>query len=101
MLTADPSRKINLKKLLRQPWIQLVETKDGRKKTIPFPVDDKRLVNPALTLAKLEVEGKDTFTPKAFLPAEQQRRIGSGIVGDDDDNDDDEADISLSRMEIY
>ena len=57
------------------------------------------LVNPALTLAKLEVDGKDSFTPKALLPAAEQRLIRPGIVrpltAADDDVDADELDASL------
>ena len=99
LITATPGRKIIMKRLLRRPWIQLVETKDGRKKPIEFSVDDDRLVNPALTLARLEIEGKDPFTPKALLPADQQRLIRPGVVrphnDDDDDVDADELDASL------
>ena len=99
LISATPGRKIIMKRLPRRPWIQLVETKDGRKQPIEFTVDDDRLVNPALTLAKLEVDGKDSFTPKALLPAAKQRLIRPGIVrpltAADDDVDADELDASL------
>ena len=99
LISATPGRKIIMKRLPRRPWIQLVETKDGRKQPIEFTVDDDRLVNPALTLAKLEVDGKDSFTPKALLPAAEQRLIRPGIVrpltAADDDVDADELDASL------
>ena len=101
LLQADPSRKIVLKRNMRKPWIELIETKDGRKKAIEFAVDDKRLVNPALTLAKMEMEGKDTFTPKVLLSAEEKRAYGPGVyrplIADDDDVD---VDADESLMEI-
>ena len=102
MLQADPNRKIVLKRLNRKPWIELVETVNGRKKAIPFDVDDKRLVNPALTLAKLELEGKDTFTPKMLLPADEKRAYGPGVyrpLENDDDNVDVDADESLMEFQ--
>ena len=96
LVTADPTRKIHLKTLMRKPWIQLVETKNGRKNAIDFSVDDHRLVNPALTLAKLELAGKDAFTLKAFLPADDKALISEAICkakpgADDDAVDDDDA----------
>ena len=101
LLHADPNRKIVLKRLNRKPWIELVETVNGRKKSIPFNVDDKRLINPALTLAKMEMEGKDTFTPKMLLSADEQRAYGPGTyrpLSNDDDDVDVDADESLMEV---
>ena len=100
IMSADPSRKIILHKMVKSPWIKLLELKNGKKTPIDWPVDDARLINPARTLAKLELEGRDTFTPKMFLPPALRSKIKSGVVkampsrggGDDDDDDDDDDD---------
>ena len=96
MRADDPSRKIVMTKMLKAPWIKLLEVKGGKKVAIDFPVEDKRLVKPAVTLAMLELKGKDSFTPKPLLPASEQARIGDAIVkaktSNDDDDDDDEID---------
>ena len=96
----DPSRRIIMSKTLKSPWIQLLEVKNGKKTAIDFPVDDKRLVKPAVTLAKLELRGYDTFTPKALLKPDEQEQCGDGVAkakvlkrrskNNDDDDDDDE-----------
>ena len=80
MPTADANRKIHLHKSLRRPWIQLVEARNGKKEPIDFPVDDSRLVNPSLTLAKMEKEGRDIFTPKMFLAPSIRDKIPPGVV---------------------
>ena len=105
MMAEDASKKVIMKKMLRKPWIALAEVKNGRKVDIDFQVEDGRLVNPALTLARLELEGKDTFTPKMFLSADQQAKIPPGVVkakrnaeddlDDDDDDDDEEANANM------
>ena len=63
MILADPTRKIILHKMVKDPWIKLVELESRKKTAIDSPVDDARLVHPAKTLAKLELEGRATFTP--------------------------------------
>ena len=103
IMSADPNRKIILSKTMKQPWIHLMELKNGKKVPIDFPVDDARLIDPPATLAKLELEGRDTFTPKMFLPMAVRSKIKSGIVkaeptrahgadGDDSNDDDDDDD---------
>ena len=98
-LSVNPNRKLVMKTLLRQPWIQLVEVKNGKKVPIDFDVDDRRLLNPAVTLAKLEVLGK-AFKPKAFLSDEERRHNQGGTVkakphDGDDDAEIDDLDLSL------
>ena len=106
MLAADSSKKIIMKKMLRKPWIALAEVRNGRKVDIDFRVEDGRLVNPTLTLAKLELEGKEQFTPKMFLSLDEHAKFPPGIVkakrtaedhldDDDDDDDDDNAGMDL------
>ena len=107
---AEPNRKIIMSKTIKAPWVQLLEVKNGRKTAIDFPVDDRRLVKPAVTLAKLELKGRDSFTPKSLLSADEQALCGEGIVKakpakrDDDDEDDDEdiddADIDEILMDV-
>ena len=108
--TTEPTRKIIMSKTLKAPWIQLLEVKNGKKTAIDFPVDDRRLVKPAVTLAKLELKGRDSFTPKALLPPAEQALFGDGVVKakpakrDDDEEDDDEdiddADVDEIMMDL-
>lgn len=105
MMAEDSTKKIIMKKMLKKPWIALAEVRNGRKVDIDFPVEDGRLVNPALTLARMELEGKDTFTPKMFLHADEQAKFPPSMVkakrnaeddlDDDDDDDDDDANMDL------
>ena len=110
IIAEETGRRIIMKKSLRQPWIQLVELKDGRKTPIDFPVDDDRLNNPALTLAKLEMAGFDGFTPKAALPLAQRAMAKPGIVKgklekakrrDEDDEDDNDADEDVEDAMLW
>ena len=64
----------------------------------------------AVTLAKLELKGRDSFTPKALLPPAEQALFGDGVVKakpakrDDDEEDDDEdiddADVDEIMMDL-
>ena len=105
----DPNRRIIMSKTLKSPWIQLLEVKNGKKTAIDFPVDDKRLVKPAVTLAKLELKGRDSFTPKALLQPDEKEQCGEGVVkakalkrrrGDDDDDDDDDDDEDIDDEDV-
>lgn len=96
-LAADRNRKIMLKSTLRSPWIRLVETKDGRKTEIEFEVEDGRLTNPPLTLAKLEQTDK-TFVLMQFLPPSERAVITKGTVKPSSGGD--PTDLDLSDMDI-
>lgn len=96
-LTADRNRKIMLKTTLRSPWIRLVETKDGQKSEITFDVEDGRLANPPLTLAKLEQTDK-SFMLMQFLPPSERAAISKGTVKPSSGGD--PTDLNLSDMDI-
>ena len=95
-LAADRSRKVILKSTLKAPWIQLIETKDGRKTELSFEVEDSRLANPALTLAKLEREDK-SFIQLPFLPREQRAAIPKTTIRPGDA----ELDLNVSAMDLF
>ena len=80
MLTADPKRKITLRKYSEAPWIRLLEEKSGQKAPIDFLIGDQRLLDPAATLAKLEIEGRGEFVPKVYLTAKERVHLGAGAV---------------------
>ena len=100
MRAEDPNRKIIMSKMLKAPWIKLIEVRGGRKVAIDFPVEDKRLVKPAVTLAKLELKGKDSFTPKPLLPASEQALIGDAIVKAKPDRDDDDEEEDVDEEDV-
>ena len=95
-LAADRNRKIILKSTLKAPWIQLIESKDGGKTELSFEVEDSRLANPALTLAKLERDDK-TFVQLPFLPREQRAAIPKTTVKPGAD----EPDLNVSAMDLF
>ena len=50
------------------------------KRSIPFKVEDGRLVNPARSLAILHLNGIKRFTPYRFLNAEQKAEIETNVL---------------------
>ena len=96
LLAADKNRKIILKTTLKAPWIQLIEVKDGRKTELSFEVEDSRLANPALTLAKLETQEK-AFVQLAFLPRSEKGAINKATVKPGCDV----TDLNVSDMELF
>ena len=97
MLATDRNRKLVVKTTIKAPWIRLVEAKGGRKEEVEFEVDDGRLVYPALTLAQLEREDKDTFVQKAFLPPAERDNVRPGVIKPGLGVDD----LDLSDMELF
>ena len=66
---------------LKAPWVTLYEV-DGEKKTaIPFTVEDRRLVNPARTLAIYSLGGND-FKPFRLLSKAEKDHIIANIASD-------------------
>ena len=97
-LAKNRGRKIVMKTSLKAPWIRLEEVKDGKATPIEFEVDDHRLINPPLTLAKMEQEDKDNFVLKDFLPAAEKALIRPGTVRV---NPDVESELDVSAMELF
>ena len=97
-LAADCSRKIVMKSTLKAPWICLEKLIDGKSTAIDFDVDDHRLVNPALTLAKMEQEDKDNFVLKAFLPLAEKAFVRASTVKARADV---ESKLDESAMELF
>ena len=98
LLAANRGRKIVMKTTLKAPWIRLEEVKDGKSAAIDFDVDDHRLVNPALTLAKMEQEDKDNFVLKAFLPPAEKALVRASTVKARADV---ESELDESAMELF
>ena len=94
-LAADRGRKIILKSTLKAPWIQLIESKDGAKTELAFEVEDSRLANPPLTLAKLEREDKQ-FIQLPFLSREQKAAIPKATIKPGG-----VADLDVSLMDLF
>jgi hypothetical protein len=69
------TRKIICATPMKKPWVQLIEVVEGRRISLPFPVEDGRLADPAATLARLALEGKEykllkyvNVTERASIP---------------------------------
>ena len=77
---AGAPRKIHCKISLSPPWISLVEVDSvGFKKSIPFKVEDGRLVDPAETMAKIALK-KGKFRPYKFLSDQEKRDIPKDVL---------------------
>ena len=72
-------RKIHCNVSMVEPWVQLVEMKDGEKEPIPFRVQDGRLWNPADTMAVLALTNKK-FVPFKLLPNAEKAAIRQGVM---------------------
>jgi hypothetical protein len=75
LMDIDGSRKIICATPMKRPWVQLIEVVEGRRTSLPFPVDDGRLGDPTATLARLALEGREfkllkycTATERASIP---------------------------------
>ena len=65
----------------KKPWVVLLKMTGTEKRvrtTLPFPVDDERLVDPGKTLAELSLTDAE-FVPKAFLDDNDKAEIKEGI----------------------
>jgi hypothetical protein len=56
---------------MKKPWVQLLKIVEGRRVSLPFIVEDGRLADPAVTLAKLALEGKEFKLLKYVSPTER------------------------------
>jgi hypothetical protein len=68
---SNSTRKIICATPMKKPWVQLIEVVEGRRVSLPFPVEDGRLVDPAATLARLALEGKEYKLLKYVIASER------------------------------
>ena len=73
------NQKIVVSVQFKKPWVLLIRmTGQKREKTtLPFPVDDHRLIDPGQTLAELALADQE-FVPLAFLSNDDKALIESG-----------------------
>ena len=64
----------------KQPWISLYEIVGERKIPVPFPVEDRRLIDPARTLAIYAVGKVKEFKPFRLLPQDEKDGITASIA---------------------
>ena len=82
MNASGGKRRIICNESFKAPWISLYEI-DGDKKTpISFTVEDRRLVNPARSLAIYASNGINTFKPYRLLTAQEKLEITSTVTTD-------------------
>jgi hypothetical protein len=79
LLKVADTRKIVCATPIKRPWVQLLEMVEGRRVLLPFTVEDDRLANPAETLAKLTLEGKE-FKPIKYLTATERASIPKNVL---------------------
>ena len=63
----------------KHPWVTLFEIDGDTKKTIPFAVEDGRLIDPARTLAIYALKGGD-FKPFRILSDEDKKNIPTNVM---------------------
>ena len=79
---SNGSKRYTLNESLKAPFITLYEI-DGQQKTpLPFTVEDRRLVDPARTLAVLALQGTNVFKPFRLLSKEEKEDIEKNITSD-------------------
>ena len=75
------NQRIIVQVQFKKPWVLLIKMsgRDKRDKTsLPFPVDDARLVDPGRSLAVLSLDDRE-FVPKAFLDDDEKALIADGV----------------------
>ena len=79
---SNGNKRYTLNESLKAPFITLYEI-DGQQKTpLPFKVEDRRLVDPARTLAVLSLQGTNVFKPFRLLSKDEKDDIEKNIASD-------------------
>ena len=77
---SNGNKRYTLNESLKAPFISLYEI-DGQQKTpLPFQVEDRRLVDPARTLAVLALQGITSFKPFRLLTKDEKDDIDKNIA---------------------
>ena len=79
---SNGNKRYTCNESLKSPFITLYEI-DGQQKTpLPFQVEDRRLVDPAQTLAVLALQGINVFKPFRLLTKDEKDDIERNIESD-------------------